>query len=30
MTSRSEMDRWAKLPLNSGSIDEDSDREETR
>ena len=30
MTSRAEMDRWAKLPLNSGSIDEDSDREETR
>jgi len=30
LTSRAELDRWAKLPLSSGSVDETSDREGTR
>ncbi len=30
LTSRTELDRWAELPLSGGSVDEVSDREETR
>ena len=30
LTSRAEMDRWAELPLSGGSVDEVSEREETR
>jgi len=30
LTSRTEMDRWAKLPLSGGSVDEASEWEETR
>ena len=30
LTSRTELDRWAKLPLSGGSVDESIDREEAR
>ena len=30
LTSRAEMERWAKLPLNNGTNGESSEREETR
>ena len=30
LTSRAELDRWAELPLRNGTMDESSEREETR